>query len=241
MRKINHLKILISLHPVLTYYLVTFLISWGGLVAILGGPDRISSRTTNAVFLPLYFVTIAGPSIAGILLTGFYNGTHGYRELFSRLFKWRVKSKWYAAALLIAPISVFTTLFVLSLCSPVFRPGIFSPGDNNIASMFDMSNSNKMTLVLFIFMLGLFNGFIEEIGWTGFVVPRLRRNCNLFTTGLSAGVMWGLWHLLSNYIGSAAEAGTLPLILYMAVLLFSFLPPFRILMTWVYEYTGSLN
>jgi hypothetical protein len=26
----------------------------------------------------------------------------------------------------------------------------------------------------------------------------------------------------------------------MAVILFSFLPPFRVLMTWVYDYTGSL-
>jgi membrane protease YdiL (CAAX protease family) len=31
-----------------------------------------------------------------------------------------------------------------------------------------------------------------------------------------------------------------PLPLYMAVIRFSFLPPFRVLMTWVYDYTGSL-
>ena len=50
----------------------------------------------------------------------------------------------------------------------------------------------------------------------------------------------GLWHLLSNYLGSSVGAGTFPLPVYMAVILFSFLPPFRVLMTWVYDYTGSL-
>jgi hypothetical protein len=52
--------------------------------------------------------------------------------------------------------------------------------------------------------------------------------------------MWGLWHMLSNYIGSAAGAGTVPLPLYITLLLFSFLPPFRILMMWVYKHTESL-
>jgi hypothetical protein len=46
--------------------------------------------------------------------------------------------------------------------------------------------------------------------------------------------------MLSNYVGSAADAGTIPLPLYMTVMLFSFLPPFRILMVWVYKHTASL-
>jgi len=47
-------------------------------------------------------------------------------------------------------------------------------------------------------------------------------------------------NLLSNYVGSAAGAGIVPLPLYMSGLLVSFLPPFRILMNWVYRHTGSL-
>jgi membrane protease YdiL (CAAX protease family) len=89
-------------------------------------------------------------------------------------------------------------------------------------------------------MLGLFNGFLEEVGWSGFVTPRLSLNQNLIKTGVILGIMWGLWHLLSNYLGSAAGAGTFPLPLYISLLLFSFLPPFRILMMWVYRHTGSL-
>jgi hypothetical protein len=53
-------------------------------------------------------------------------------------------------------------------------------------------------------------------------------------------MLWGLWHLPSNYIGSASGAGTVPLPLYLSLLLFTFLPPYRILMMWVYKHTGSL-
>jgi membrane protease YdiL (CAAX protease family) len=200
----------------------------------------MSPHETNPPFLPLYFVTIAGPSIAGILLTYFYDGTKGMRIFLAQLFKWRVQPRWYVIALFIAPVTVFTTLLILFLVSPVFLPGIFSTGNNHLASMFGLAGSSKLTLLLFVLMLGLFNGFVEELGWTGFLTARLSLKDNLMATGFKIGMMWGLWHFASNLIGSADGAGTLPLPFYMVGILFSFLPPFRILMTWVYRHTGSL-
>lgn len=108
--------------PVAAYYFLTFLISWGGVVIIMGVPNKITSQPATAPFLPLYFASVAGPSIAGFLLTGLYYGKRGYRNFFSRPFKWRVQAKWYGTALLIAPFTVFATLFVLLLFSQVFKP-----------------------------------------------------------------------------------------------------------------------
>ena len=227
-------------HPLLTYYFVTFLISWGGVVLVSGGPSRISSKPSDVPFLHLYFITVAGPMLASLLLTGLYNGKKGYRELLSRLFKWRVPTKWYAVALFAAPLSVFAALFALTLTSPVFMPGIFSSGNNPVALAFGLPGGNKIIFSLFVLGLGLFNGLVEEVGWTGFATPRLQLNHRLIASGLNLGIMWGLWHLLSNFIGSAEAAGAVPLPLYLSVMLFSFLPPFRILMVWVYEHTGSL-
>src|SRR5574337_1768440 len=238
--KAGNLSSVAMRHPVIAYYLVTLLISWGGLVLMLGGPNRISSQPNNFPFLSLYLLTVSGPSLAGILLTGIFDGKKGYRDFVSRLIKWRVKGKWYAVAVLIAPVSVFTTLLVLSLFSPVFVPGIFRTGENPIASAFGIPGGDKMTLFLFVLVLGLFNGFVEELGWTGFATPKLRMKHSVMAAGINLGFMWGLWHLLSNYIGSAADTGTLALSLYLLVMLFSFLPPFRIIMTWVYDHTGSL-
>jgi uncharacterized protein len=227
-------------HPVITYYFVTFLISWGGVVLISGGPGRISSRPGDIPFMSLYLMTVSGPFLASILLTGLYGGKKGYRELLSRLCKWRVPAKWYVVALFAAPLSVFAALFALTFISPVFMPGIFSSGDNPVALAFGLKSGDKIMFLLFVLGIGVFNGFIEEVGWTGFATPNLQKNHRLIAAGLNLGIMWGLWHLLSNFIGSADAAGTVPLPLYLFVMLFSFLPPFRILMMWVYEHTGSL-
>jgi membrane protease YdiL (CAAX protease family) len=91
-----------------------------------------------------------------------------------------------------------------------------------------------------VIALSLFNGFVEELGWTGFAIPRLYRRYGVFVIGLSVGFLWGAWHFMSNLLLSGTSSGEIPLPLFMAVLLFSFLPPYRVLMTWVYDRTESL-
>jgi membrane protease YdiL (CAAX protease family) len=88
-------------------------------------------------------------------------------------------------------------------------------------------------------------GIFEEIGWTGFAIPTLRRRCTLLTTGLIVGALWGAWHLLTNVLWAAnVSAGDLPLSIYLSAsiagVLIGYLPAFRVLMVWVYEHTGSV-
>jgi hypothetical protein len=59
-------------------------------------------------------------------------------------------------------------------------------------------------------------------------------------SGLLVGLLWGAWHFMSNLFLSGSPSDGIPLALLMPVLLFSFLPPYRVLMTWVYERTESL-
>jgi membrane protease YdiL (CAAX protease family) len=232
------IKTFLKKHPVLTYFILTFAISWGGL-AIAAGPGGITAGQTNVPFMVVYLTTVAGPPIASILLTGLFYGRAGLRELLSRLLKWRVGARWYIVALLVTMLSVMGTLLALSLTSPAFIPGILATNSAD-SLLFGFSSSEKTSFVLFVLLLGLVNGFIEELGWTGFAIPKLTPRYGVLTTGLSVGFLWGAWHFLSNYLGSASAAGELSLFLYMSVMLFSFLPPYRVLMVWVYERTGSL-
>jgi membrane protease YdiL (CAAX protease family) len=87
-------------------------------------------------------------------------------------------------------------------------------------------------------MIGLLVGFGEELGWTGFAIPRLRRRYGAVATGLLVGVVWGAWHF-PLFWESDSAAGALPLILLL-VALFSWLPAYRVLMVWVYDRTESL-
>lgn len=115
----------IKQHPVLTFYVVVFLISWGGFLIVVG------PRGMSVVELPPAAVLsmVAGPVVASILLTGLVYGREGFREFRSRLFRWRVGARWYAVALLTAPFVIAAVLFGLALASPVFLPGIVTVDD----------------------------------------------------------------------------------------------------------------
>jgi uncharacterized protein len=218
----------ITRHPVLSYYVLTFTISWGGLLVVAGSGGIPGTSEQVAALLPIAFLFLfAGPSVAGILLTSLVDGRAGFREARSRLLRWRVGARWYAVALLTAPLSVMASLFALSLLSPAFLPGI-------------LTTSDKAPLLLFGIVARLATGFCEELGWTGFAVPRLRLRHGVFTSGLFVGLLWGAWHFLVNLWGSDTSSGGLSLALFLPALLFTFLPAYRVLMVWVYDRTGSL-
>ena len=216
------ISVFIKRHPVTTYYALVFAISWGCILIVVG-PGGILGKETVYLAGPS---SLAGPSIAGILLTVLVYGRAGLRDFLSRLFRWRVGARWYAAALLTAPLLITAILFALSLTSPVFLPAIVITDD-------------KAGLLLSGIVAGLVVGFFEELGWTGFATPELRNRYGILTTGLFMGLLWGAWHF-PLFLGSASSSGALPPALFLAVLLFSFLPPYRMLMVWVYDRTKSL-
>ena len=83
----------IKRHPVLTYYVLAFALSWGGVLFVVGvGPGGLGATPEQfATLLPYALLAmVAGPSVAGLLLTGLHSGRAGMRSLLSRLLRWRV-------------------------------------------------------------------------------------------------------------------------------------------------------
>jgi membrane protease YdiL (CAAX protease family) len=224
------ISVFIKRHPVLTYFALTFTISWGGILIVIG-PGGIPGTTAQIEKLfPIALMTLlVGPSVSGILLTGLIYGREGFREFLSRLLKWRVSVRWYVVALLATPFLVTVTLLVLSLSSPAFLPGVFTTDD-------------KASLLLTGIAVGLMGGLLEELGWTGFAVPKLRLRYGVLTTGLIVGFLWGAWHFLVTFWASGDSSGALSLPLLLPPLLFYavLLPVYRVLMVWVYDRTESL-
>jgi membrane protease YdiL (CAAX protease family) len=169
----------------------------------------------------------AGPSVAGILLTGLVYGREGFHNLLTRMRRWRVGARWYALALLTAPLLFAAVSLALSLLSPDYLPGILTASD-------------KAALLLFGISYGLIGGgFLEELGWTGFAIPRMRLRYGILGTGLIVGVLWGAYHLSVMLWMSSAYSGALPLALLLPVQMFAWLPAFRVLMVWVYDRSGE--
>jgi len=222
----------IKRHPVLTFFALAFAISWGGILIVVGGPGAIPGTAEQVeplspLFLFVMLAWLASPSLASILLTGLLYGRAGFRDLLTRLTRWRVRARGYAVALLTAPLLLTPVLLALSLISPEFLPSIFTTSDT-------------AALLLMGIGYGLIGGgFLEELGWTGFAVPRLRQRYGVLATGLIVGFLWGAYHFSVVFWAGGNSPGMLSLAILSAQL-FAWMPAFRVLMVWVYDRTESL-
>jgi membrane protease YdiL (CAAX protease family) len=212
-------------HPVATYFVLTFVISWAGFLLAVGpGGFANTDWQTDARFPFAVLAMLSGPAVAGILLTGLLDGRAGLRDILSRLLRWRVGAHWYAVALVPAPLLAAAVLFALSLSSPIF------------------TTHDKGAVLLSGIAAGL-SVVLEELGWTGFAVPRLRRRYSVVATGLIVGVLWGAWHFLQGLYISDTYAGTLPLALFLTLNslgAIAQLTAYRVLLVWIYDRSGSL-
>jgi len=220
-----NISVFVKRHPVGTYFVLTFAISWGGFALVVGPGGFLGTPEQFETLLPFAVLAmLAGPSVSGILLTGLVSGRAGLRELLSRLLRWRVGARWYAVALLPAPLLAGAVLFALSLTSPIFT-------------------TDKKAAVLLSGIAAGLTTVLEEIGWTGFAVPRLRLRYGVVTTGLIVGVLWGAWHFLQGLWISGIYSAALPLALFLPLHFFSGLTQltaYRVLLVWIYDRTGSL-
>jgi membrane protease YdiL (CAAX protease family) len=220
---------LIKRHPLPAYYTLTFAISWGGMLMVIGGPGGLPGTPGQAdQLMGIAFSLMAGPSVSGLLLTGLVSGRAGLRDLLARLLRWRVAARWYAVTLLTAPL---------------LSTGVFLALSHHFSDFPIVTTRNKVPLLLTSIATGLTGGFLEEVGWTGFAIPTLKRDHDVFKTGLITGVLWGAWHFLVTFWYSGTSSGELPFALFLTLYFLTGvaqLTAYRVLMVWVYDRTESL-
>lgn len=131
----------------------------------------------SMVGLSFAFVLLAlfGPAFAAVAVSLIRGGIPAARELVGRVFIWRVDVKWYAAAVAIPFVHVVAAL---ALERALGRPAPLDIGDFSTTS-----------LILGVLVVG------EELGWRGYLLPRLLERYSALTASLMVGVLWGLWHL----------------------------------------------
>jgi uncharacterized protein len=165
-----------------------------------------------------------GVSLAALIVTAIAHGRAGLASLLRRFLIWRVPFPWYLLILL-GPALLFLLALALFVLTTGSRPdprlsevhGIFGPGANPL-----------LLAVPFLIFDALTNG--EEIGWRGFVLPRLQTRLTALASSLILGAIWGLWHLPKFWaeptfaaIGFALAHAVIVAILY----------------TWVFNSTGG--
>ena len=212
------IKSFIQRHPVITYFFLVLFISYGSFL-ILVGPTLLhgGSEPPDIAEFVLFPLIDLGVLLTALVLTGILDGGKGLRNIFSRLWRWRVNILWYVVALLLPPALILVVLTIFrTVISPVFTPKFFTLG----------------------IVFGI-PALLEEIGWTGYAYPRMRAKQNALSAAIVLGVLWGLWHgPVVDYLGAAAPHGAYVLPFFLSFI--AIVTAMRVLITWVYAHTESL-
>lgn len=116
---------------------------------------------------------------------------------------------WLIAATVVPAICIVTSSLVMSLLKITY---VSWTGD----VLFYILNIAAM----------LVGCFAEEIGWRGFLLPKLLEKYSPFISSIIVGTLWGIWHL--NFTG-----GILGFVLYTITII-----EMSVLMTWLYSKTN---
>jgi len=185
----------------------------------------------NSGVLPIQFPFVVylflgwGFIFASLIMTGLTLGKQAVITLLKRFLIWRVSWKWYLV-IFFQPVVQFLSIALHSMMSKtpmdfstVFAYNIFGPAAN-------------LPLLFLPFLLSdaITNG--EEMGWRGYVLPRLQAKYNALVASLILGVIWAVWHLPKFM----APGNTSPFGLFMIRVII-----ITIIYTWIYNNTkGSL-
>lgn len=149
----------------------------------------------NSGFMPfqvpfvVYIFLGWGFVLASVIMTGLTLGRDGVMALLRRFLIWRVEWKWYLAAFLLLPSMQIAAILLSAALSQ--RPIDFSAV---FAYRIFGSSANLILLIIPFFLFdAIANG--EEIGWRGYVLPRLQVKHSALVSSLILGVIWGFWHL----------------------------------------------
>ncbi len=173
---------------------------------------------------PANALTVWSPGLAAIVLTMFWSGGRGLRDLLGGLGKWRVNWRWYLVALFLEPVRWCLSLGIDRILGRSYELGpmplqaILGP-----AAVY-------MIPVAVVFTIP--NAVGEEIGWRGFALPRLRAWRGALVGTLLLGVFWGLWHIPA-WIGQGLSLGFGP----MAVRVLDLVAT-AFVFTWIYYGSG---
>ena len=142
-------------HSLVAFFVLAFGISWGNYL--------LSRAWPNFPFLFPY-----GPLLAAVIVAVVSNGMDGLKDLLNRCLRWRVKLKWYMAALLVpVAIALAAVSFNILLDAPM-------PNGNRLGPWYSFFILFPMALV--DAPLG------EETGWRGYACRNFQRSVRHWPT-----------------------------------------------------------
>ncbi|HUP18015.1 MAG TPA: type II CAAX endopeptidase family protein [Acidimicrobiia bacterium] len=161
-------------HALAAFFVLAYVFSWSYwlALALAGGSGS-------------HFPGLLGPLLAAFTVTFVNQGRRGAGDLLSRMFRWRVRLRWYAAALVPA-VAGAAAVAVLAVAENRW------PTLDDLSTMPGLPAAGFWALLAMVLVI---NGYGEEVGWRGFAWTRLRERHSIAGAAALLGIVWAGWHL----------------------------------------------
>lgn len=174
-----NMRLITPVSPV-KFFGLTFALSWLIWIPLamshFGIAFNIPVTTSNVVRL----LGVLMPAASALILTRLTGGHDAVRNLWARLFLWRVDGKWWLAAVAGQP----ALLVLAAVISNLVSDSKVTPEPLVSASAFIVN-----VVMLLIATLG------EEIGWRGVALPSLQQENSALKSSIILGLLWAAWHI----------------------------------------------
>jgi membrane protease YdiL (CAAX protease family) len=185
------------------------------------GDDEAAASALGGLVMVYGF----GPFVAAIITAAVFRGRSGVAALFRRVLTWRVPSRWYAAALVLPILPQWLGLVVWSWLTghDVMLP---SPGAY-------LSSWLQIAAISALYFIS------EELGWRGFLLPRILKRHQWMNAAVRVGLIWAVWHypywIVSSWVMAEpwADIGVSLLASSCRAVALS------LLMTWIFKSSGG--
>ena len=201
-------------HSTAVFLALTFGITWS-----IAATAMLASDWFTAVFgglnsrAPMFYLAVWSPNVAALLVTLMIGGWSGIKDLFARLFRWRVRPWVWIAALGFHP----ALMLVVELIGLAF-------GD----PLPTTANWHALAAGLVYLPLIALGPLGEELGWRGFLLPHLLDQMKPLSAALILGAIWMVWHLPAFFMSGLPQSNmSLPIFMIGGI-------AFTVFSTWLF-------
>jgi membrane protease YdiL (CAAX protease family) len=196
------------------FLILTFALTWTAWIV----PNALAPG--NAVLGlggPVFLLGVFAPALVAIALTWWTDGRLGISNLLTRLGKWQVSGQLY----------LFATGYMLAaklLAAVIHRA---------VKGAWPGFSETPLILMFGAILVSTWVQAGEEVGWRGYLLPRLANRLGPGGASLVLGVIWACWHLPLFFIpGSGSDGQSFPnYVLYVTAL--------SVAMAWLYWRSGG--
>jgi membrane protease YdiL (CAAX protease family) len=142
--------------------------------------DGDSVLRATLIFSIMSLLGVYGPML-GAYLTAKNDPDVSWRAIRQSSLHYKKSSKkYFMIALSILGIIIVPTLLLTALMSDVEAAA--------------PSLGGTISLVVVFFIFQIFTSGLEEVGWRGYLLSRVKSNINFWDAGWNTGFVWALWH-----------------------------------------------